>query len=79
MVAKQYTIQVRVNITDPSNAQRLLTVMQAAAQQVWAVAQPLHEPTPENPDPAIAFYSDDFFKGHEALSIVGPKTPGARK
>jgi hypothetical protein len=63
---RQYTIDLRVDFSDPNKNDDLRKAVARAARHVWTVAKLIAD----GQEPQIAAYSDDHFSGHEDISIL---------
>lgn len=64
---RQFTIELRVDFADPEKLEPLKQVLQQAARHAFATAQLISD----NPKSTrIAIFSDDFFTGHETISLL---------
>lgn len=63
---RQFTIELRVDYADPEKNDAMRTALQAAARHVYATATLLAETV----KPQIAIFSDDFFAGHEQITLL---------
>ena len=65
---RQFTIELRVDFADPEKLGPMKSVLQQAARHAFATAQLISD----NPKSTrIAIFSDDFFTGHEEISLLG--------
>lgn len=64
---RQFTIELRVDFADPGKLEPLKQVLQQAARHAYATAQLISD----NPKSTqIAIYSEDWFSGHETISLL---------
>src|ERR1035437_1859122 len=63
---RQFTIELRVDYADAEKNDTLRTALQAAARHVYATAVLLADAV----KPQIAIFSDDFFAGHEQITLL---------
>ena len=63
---RQFTIELRVDYADNEKNDSMRTALQAAARHVYATATLLADAV----KPQIAIFSDDFFAGHEQITLL---------
>jgi hypothetical protein len=63
---RQFTIEIRVDYADNGKNEAMRTALQAAARNIYATAVLLADGV----KPQIAIFSDDFFDGHEIISLL---------
>jgi hypothetical protein len=63
---RQFTIELRVDYADAEKNDTMRTALQAAARHVYATAVLLADAV----KPQIAIFSDDFFAGHEQITLL---------
>lgn len=63
---RQFTIELRVDYADNEKNDAMRTALQAAARHVYATATLLADAV----KPQIAIFSDDFFAGHEQITLL---------
>jgi|ERR1035437_3421072 hypothetical protein len=63
---RQFTIELRVDYADAEKNETMRTALQAAARHVYATAVLLADAV----KPQIAIFSDDFFAGHEQITLL---------
>ena len=64
---RQFTIDLRVDFTDPEKLAVVRKCISAAARDVYATVSLLLD---KGSEPQMAAYSDDSFSGHEDISIL---------
>jgi hypothetical protein len=64
---RQFTIELRVDFTDPEKLPALKKVLQQAARHAYATAQLISDNTKLT---QVAIFSDDFFSGHEEIKLL---------
>lgn len=64
---RQFTIELRVDFEDQDKLPVLTSILQQAARHAFATAQLISD---NQKTTQIAIFSDDFFSGHEEISLL---------
>jgi hypothetical protein len=63
---RQFTVEIRVDYADQEKNEAMKKALQAAARHIYATAVLLADGI----KPQIAIFADDFFSGHEEITLL---------